>query len=141
LKKPHGVVVFLPPELYIGVVKLQADKELGKPYAVLLALNEGLYSLGYISKEAYEVYSKKYSEKLIKEEVKLPTPQEQLEIARLSASFQNIIKNWNEVKNKEFWIKKAEGAIKKYGEANILEAKQILALAQKVEADSSYANI
>ena len=135
--KPHGFLVYLPPELYLGIVKLQADKQLGRVYPVLLAITEGLYHMGYISKEAYEVYSKKYSEKLIKEEVKPPTPKEQIEIAKLVASFKNIIKNWNEVKDKEFWIRKAERALKKYGEANIPEAKQILALAQKVEVDSN----
>jgi len=136
LKKPHGVVVFLPPELYLGIVKLQADKELGKPYACLLVITEGLYHMGYISKEAYEVYSRKYSDKLIKEEVKSPTPQEQIEIAKLTASFKNIIRNWNDVKDKEFWVRKAEKAIKKYGESKIPQAKHILALAQKVESDS-----
>jgi len=130
------VVLFLPPELYLGIVKLQADKELGKPYACLLAITEGLYHMGYISKEAYEVYSKKYSDKLIKEEVKLPTPEEQLEINKYRVSFRNIIKNWKEVKDKEFWIRKANKALDKYGEANIPEAKQILSLAEKVEADS-----
>ena len=135
MRKPHGVVLFLPPELYLGIVKLQADKELGKPYACLLAITEGLYHMGYISKEAYEVYSKKYSDRLIKEEVKPPTPKEQMEIVKLSTSFQNILKNWNEVKDKEFWIRKAEKALKRYGEANIPEAKKILALARKVEAD------
>ena len=135
MRKPHGVVVFLPPELYLGIVKLQADKELGKPYACLLAITEGLYHMGYISKEAYEVYSKKYSDRLIKEEVKPPTPEEQLEINKYRVSFRNIIKNWNEVKNKEFWIRKANKALDKYGEANIPEAKRLLSLAEKVEAD------
>ena len=130
--KPHGFLVYLPPELYLGIVKLQADKQLGRVYPVLLAITEGLYNLGYISKEVYEVYSKKYSEKLIKEKVNLPTPKEQMEIAKLSESFRNVIKNWSEVKNKEFWRNKAEKAIQKYGEQNIPEAKKILTLVESI---------
>jgi len=129
-------MVFLPPELYLGIVRVQADKELGKPYACLLVITEGLYHMGYISKEAYEAYTKKYSEKLVKEKIEPLTPKEQIEISKLSESFQNIMKNWEDVKNKGFWVKKAEKALEKYGEANIPEAKEILALAQKVEVDS-----
>ena len=136
MKKPHGVMVFLPPELYLGIVRVQADKELGKPYACLLVITEGLYHMGYISKEAYEAYTKKYSEKLVKEKIEPLTPKEQIEISKLSESFQNIMKNWEDVKNKEYWVRKAEKALQKYGEVNIPEAKRILALAQKVEVDS-----
>lgn len=134
--KPHGFLIYLPPELYLGIIKLQADKQLGRVYPVLLAINEGLYQMGYISKEVYEFYLRKYSEKLIKAEVKPLTPKEELKLQKLTASFKNIIKNWQLTKKKDYWIEKAKKALECFGEEKIPEAKQILALAQKVEADS-----
>jgi len=127
----HECRIYLAPELYLGIVKLQADREIGKPYAVLLAVTEGLHNLGYISKEAYEAYSKKYSEKLVKEKIEPLTPKEQIEISKLSESFYNIMKNWEDVKNKEFWVKKAEWALKTYGVKKIPAAKELLEMANK----------
>ena len=136
MRKTHSAVVFLAPELYLGIVKLQADREIGKPYAVLLAVTEGLYHLGYISKEAYEIYSKKYSEKLVKEKIKPLTPKEELEIQKLTASFKNIIKNWELTKQKEYWIQKAKWALKTYGAKKVPAAKELLSLAEQKEAQS-----
>jgi len=79
---------YLPPELYLGIVKLQADRGLGRIYPVLLAITEGLYQMGYISKEVYEIYSKKYSEKLIKEEVKPLTPKRRVRNTETNCKFQ-----------------------------------------------------
>jgi len=134
--KQHGFLVYLPSELYLGIVKLQADRELGRVYPVLLAITEGLYHMGYISKEAYEIYSKKYSEKLVKEKVKPLTPKEELEIQKLTASFKNIIKNWELTKQKEFWIQKAKWALKTYGAKKVPAAKELLSLAEQKEAQS-----
>ena len=62
--KEHGVVLYLSKDLYWGWQKLQVDKHLGRSYAGLLLFTEGLYQLGYISKEVYEQNMKKYSQSL-----------------------------------------------------------------------------
>ena len=62
--KEHGVLIYLSKDLYIGFIKLQADKRLGRSYAGLLPFTEGLFRMGYISKEVYEEHIKKYSEPL-----------------------------------------------------------------------------
>lgn len=62
--REHGVLNYLSKDLYVGFIKLQADKGLGRSYAGLLLLTEGLYRLGYISKAVYDEHVKKYSQPL-----------------------------------------------------------------------------
>lgn len=59
--REHGVMLYLDKTLYKAFIRLQADKELGRSYAGLLAFVEGLFRLGYLSKEEYEKYVQKYS--------------------------------------------------------------------------------
>jgi hypothetical protein len=66
--KEHGLMLFLGRESYVGFIKLQADKGLGRSFAGQLAFNTGLYNLGYLSKEDYEQLAKKYSQGLITED-------------------------------------------------------------------------
>lgn len=63
--REHGLPIYLDRELYVAFIKLQADRGLGKSFAALLSFVEGLYSLGYISKEVYEVHKRKYSVPLL----------------------------------------------------------------------------
>jgi hypothetical protein len=136
LLKPHGYSVFLPPELYLAIVRLQADKQLGRAYPVLYSINEGLFHLGYISKEVYEVYEKRYSEPLIKEK---PTPltteqlKEQEKIERLTKTFSIVLEQWNEHPSREWrekWVKESEKWKDK-----IPSAKLVLALANSREVE------
>jgi hypothetical protein len=132
--KPHGFLVYLPPHLYIAVVKLQADKQLGRSYPVLFALNEGLYKLGYISKETYEVYERRYSEKLIPEEPKLLTKQEveqQRLIKEKEKMFSMALEQWSQHPCPK-WRKKWAGKAQEYKD-KIPSAKLILALAQETD--------
>lgn len=62
--KEHVIQLALDKPLYIRFLQLQADKKLGRPYAGLLAFVEGMYRLGYLSKEDYEKYSQRYSKPL-----------------------------------------------------------------------------
>ena len=62
--REHGVMLYLDKTLYKAFIRLQADKGLGRSYAGLLPFVEGLYRLGYLSKEEYEVHFKKYSQEL-----------------------------------------------------------------------------
>lgn len=63
--KEHQVMLCLDKEPYHGFIQIQADRDLGRSYAGLLPFVEGLYHLGYISKEGYDAHFKKYSEPLI----------------------------------------------------------------------------
>ena len=51
--KAHGLLLYLPPSLYLALIRLQADKGLGRSFAGLLALTEGLYRLGYLEEKEY----------------------------------------------------------------------------------------
>lgn len=63
--REHQVMLCLDKDLYRAFIRLQADKDLGRSYAGLLPYIEGLYRMGYITKEVYDVHFKKYSEPLI----------------------------------------------------------------------------
>jgi len=78
--KAHGIRLFLDGELYHAFTKLMADKCLGRSYAGLQAFTEGMFHLGYLSKQSYEAHVEKYSIPLYKEESK-PEPKEQLKCA------------------------------------------------------------
>lgn len=70
-------MLFLSNELYLGFIKLQADRGLGRAYAGLLPFVEGLYRLGYISLEVYDEHRDKYSNPLISEKPKALTHQQE----------------------------------------------------------------
>jgi hypothetical protein len=72
----HRVMLCLDRQLYTAFIKLQADKNLGRSYAGLLPYVEGLYRLGYITKEVYDLHFERYSVPLIRE-VKEPLTLEQ----------------------------------------------------------------
>ena len=57
--------VMLTAELEIALVKLQAKLEIGKAYAVLYGLVEGLFKLEYLSQDDYNLLMKRYSRKLV----------------------------------------------------------------------------
>ncbi len=48
----------------MGLIKYQAQKELGESYAALLLLTKALYQEELISREDYEVFSSRYGNKL-----------------------------------------------------------------------------
>jgi len=104
--REHGVMLFLSHDLYIGFIKLQADRGLGRSFAGLLPFNEGLYRMGYISKESYEAHKKKYSVKL----GATPSIPIQTKYAKQIESFENILKEWPNMREqpRKFWIEKAE---------------------------------
>lgn len=109
--REHGVMLFLSQELYIGFIKLQADKGLGRSFAGLLPFVEGLYSMGYITQEVYEEHKKRYSQPLVAEKpLTLKQLKKKESIAKITKEFSNVIKQWDSmnVKAKNFWIKKAK---------------------------------
>jgi hypothetical protein len=104
--------LFLSAELYAAVTKLQAEKGLGRSYGCLLALTEGLHSLGYLCEEDHQKYLKRYSEPLVeakppsKEELEKGAKQNQLEHL-----FQGVLSTGLEKlspKARAYWIQKAK---------------------------------
>jgi hypothetical protein len=133
--KEHGLPLYLSPPLYLGLIKLQADKGLGKSYAGLLAFVEGLHKLGYLSDSDYEVHVKRYSRGLAEQENQ-PLPLERLnakkELEKKAKIFSMVLDQWAEhpdIKWRQKWIAEAEKWKNK-----IPTAKLVLDLAIKEES-------
>lgn len=111
--REHGVMLFLSPELYLGFIKLQADKGLGRSYAGLLPFVEGLYQMGYIRKKAYEEHVRRYSKPLVSEKLKPLTKQqlrEQRQTERLNKTLGMVAEQWKQHPSEQWrekWLKKA----------------------------------
>jgi hypothetical protein len=109
----------------MGFVKLQADRRLGRAYAGLLPFVEGLYHMGYISKEVYEAHIKRYSEPLETRDFKAEQvdPKTKEITEKLEQTIQNFKSQWDYApfKSKVYIIQKAL----KYQE-QIPKAKQFL---------------
>jgi len=126
--KEHGVMLYLDKILYKAFIKLQADKGLGRSYAGLLPFIEGLYCLGYLSKEDYEEHLRRYSQGLAEEPKPLTKVEveEQKKLKDLEALFSRVIEQWTSLseKAKQSHVKKARNY-----ETVIPNAKLVLALA------------
>jgi hypothetical protein len=98
--KEHGVLIYLSKDLYIGWIKLQADRNLGRSYAGLIPFVEGLYQLGYISESVYKEHIKKYSVPIdAKDEKTNPTatPEQvraKTELDKEDRYFHEILNQW-----------------------------------------------
>lgn len=127
--REHGVMLYLSPELYVGFVKLQADKGLGRSYAALLCFIEGLHKFGYVTKEVHERHKEKYSLPLVQQKSKPLTKEEfekQQKLEEWEKRFSRAIQQWNTMNKKarEYYIEKAKKLC-----TNISNAELILALA------------
>ena len=137
--KEHGLLLFLPPELQLGIIKLQASKEMGRSFAGLLTITEGLYNMKFISEETYQIYKKRYSHKLVDEaQTKLQSSDEfvqaRREIDNMTKTFSMVLDQWALHPQPEWrskWVEKA----RQY-EKRIPQAKLILDLnnSGKIEA-------
>lgn len=125
--REHGVLIYLSKELYTGFIRLQADKGLGRSYAGLLPFVEGLFRLGYISKEVYEEHVKKYSAPLESEK---PLSYEQLLekqfLEHKDRQFKGMLEQWKDHPD-PVWREKACVFAEKYAD-KLLSARDILAL-------------
>jgi len=129
--REHGIMLYLDKTLYKAFIKLQADKGLGRSYAGLLPFVEGLYHLGYLSKEEYETHFQKYNTPLTEEPKPLTKEQmqEREKLKKLNKNFSMVIEQWNLHPSLEWrlkWIKQAEKWKDK-----IPSAKALLDLADK----------
>jgi len=125
--REHGVLIYLSNELYLGFVKLQADKGLGRAYAGLLPFVEGLYSLGYISQEVYESHKQRYSVPLLVSKDMPKVVDKQAE--QLNKTLGMVCEQWNDHPKREWrekWLKTARV------HPELSNAKRVLALKEEV---------
>ena len=126
--REHGVLIYLSKDLYVGFIKLQADKGLGRSYAGLLPFTEGLYRLGCISKQVYDEHVEKYSQPLIEEKPVL-SPEQQKEakfLQQRDRQLKRMLEQWDLHPNPE-WKEKTFAFAEKYAD-RLQSARDILAL-------------
>jgi hypothetical protein len=123
----HKIMLFLSKELYLAFIKLQSDRGLGRSYAALTPFVEGLYSLGYISKEVYEVHKQRYSAPLLVQKT-LPAVVDREE-DQLNKSLGAVFEQWKMLKPqaRTHWFNIA------LQHSELENAKRILALEQEVK--------
>jgi hypothetical protein len=125
--KEHGVLIYLSKDLYTGFIRLQADKGLGRSFAGLLPFTEGLFRLGYISKEVYEKHVKKYSAPLESEKpLSLEQSKEQQFLAQRDRQFKGMLEQWD-LHPDPVWQEKNFVFAEKYAD-RLQSARDILAL-------------
>ena len=126
--KEHGLMLYLSPELSIALVKLRAEKELGRSYAGLLALVEGMNHLGFLSSEDYEKLKRRYSQGLVKEQpLTLEQLQKKQKQEKMSKTLSMVLDQWSlhpDPKWRSYWI-----AIAEQWKDKVANAKLVLALA------------
>ena len=110
--KEHGLMLYLSPELTIALVKLQAERELGRSYAGLLAFVEGMNYLGLLSKEDYVRLKTRYSSGLIKEKpLTLDELKAKRQLEEEDRLFSMVLDQWAEHPDKKWredWITRAK---------------------------------
>lgn len=132
----HCLRLYLDPELYMGFIKLQGARELGRSFSGLIIFIEGLHSLGFISTEIYEAHVKKYSEKLVAENKPL-TPEQLKEKETLEAKnrfFKEALAQWPIHKDPS-WRLKIYGQAEQWKEK--LESARLIADLRDKTGDSS----
>lgn len=132
-------MLYLSKELYVGFIKLQADRRLGRSFAGLLPLTEGLYKLGYISKEVYCEHIEKYTKPLGSEDLRpalsLERQKEALSLQRTESQLCGMLEQWD-LHPDPVWRKKTIELAKDYAD-KLPSARKILQLKVKeVEGES-----
>lgn len=113
--KEHQVLLCLNKQLYRAFIRLQADKNLGRSYAGMLPYVEGLYRLGYISQEVYELHFRKYSEPL--EPMKPLSVEEQQKENELESHdriFKGMLEQWDAHASDAEWLLRVSRSAEKY---------------------------
>lgn len=132
--REHGLQLFLDKKLYMAIIKLQADKSLGKSYAGLLGEITGLHTLGYLSDKDYEAYVKKYSCGLMMEDEQPLTIDQVREKNRLEGKdrqFKRTLEQWDLHSTDPQWKLRTFADAEKWKD-KLESARAILAL-QKTE--------
>jgi len=138
--------VMLTAELEIALVKLQAEREIGKNYAVLYLVTEGAFELGYLSREDYDLLIRRYSRKLVdvtkekraqRESSHIPvlTLEKQREkqfLEQKDRQFKGQLEQWERHPSKE-WRQRALVDAEKYKD-KLDSARALLSRGQKDDA-------
>jgi hypothetical protein len=141
--REHIHRVMLNAVCYVGVSKLMAKHECSKSAAVLYALNEGLYRLGMIKKDDYELLRARYGRKLVDviQEAKMGREpshvpilaieqvREKRVLAEKNRQFQGMIAQW-ELHTKPSWRAKAVVEAEKWRD-KLQSARDLLELHAK----------
>jgi len=85
-ERPHVCRLFVPTELYVGLIKKMAKYEIGKSSAILDSLNEDLYNQGFIDDATYQKFKEAYMKKLV--EVVREREKSSVEVEVTSAKFE-----------------------------------------------------
>jgi len=117
----------LDKDLYRAFIKLQADKDLGRSYAGLLPYVEGLFQMGYLTREVYEIHAKRYSQPLgAKAPVTLEQKKQKDNLQSKDKQFRMILEQWEQHSSPEWRLKvfaEAEKFKDKLESARLLLAK------------------
>ena len=137
----HVYKLCLDYRLYSAAIKLQSDMGLGKAFSGMLPYVEGLYVMGYLDDETYDLYRNNYSVSLA--EAHNNKNKSPLEIVKLQTRsnyrrtqndyFGEALKQWSTMKpkSKAYYLKKAADP----ENCSIKNAKLVLELgAQEAEA-------
>lgn len=97
--KPHIIRLCLAPELRSALIKYMAKHDLDKEYAALHLLVKALYGEQLISREVYEVFSFRYSRRLVRNDLERLMTQEQLrvkqELEHKAKLFSMVLDQWH----------------------------------------------
>ena len=80
-ERPNAHIIFLPTELFVGLIKKMAKYEIGKSAAILDSLNEDLHNQGFIDDETYFKFKEAYMRKLIDVVREKETPSIKVEVS------------------------------------------------------------
>lgn len=93
--REHGVMLYLDKTEYLGFIKCQADKGLGRSYAGKLLFIEGQYKLGYLTPTEYEQRFQKYTQGLNSVEPSAEQLAALEQHRKLTSILEGVLKEWD----------------------------------------------
>lgn len=130
-QREHQLTLFLPPELHLALIKYQAQKELGRPYAGLLLITKQIYQEKLITKELYDIFVNRYSRKLVPEnfkeqEIVMQKRELKVKLENMNKTMGYALQEWglHNVEWKIKWIEKARSFKDQIPNANLILEKE-----------------
>jgi len=112
--RPNAHMVFLPTELYMGLIKKMAALEIGKSAAILDGLNESLFNEGFIDEQTYLKFKGQYRKKLLdvvreKEKATIKEQPNQ-KVLQLQKTLIMVTQQWEAIpeKSRQYYLEKAK---------------------------------
>jgi hypothetical protein len=136
--KEYGLLLFLKPELLLGLAKVQVQKQVGRSYAGLLALTVGFHELGAIDDETFTFFEKRYCEKLVQEPLQKPlSTAELMEKRRMEtkdSQLKMMLVQWEIHKSESAWRLKIVSHAEKYPQLE--SAKRVMELCRQADQEA-----